>query len=40
VAAHYEAAGMAEEAIGAYCEAAAMARKRYADSEAAGLTRA
>ncbi|HXA51141.1 MAG TPA: AAA family ATPase, partial [Candidatus Acidoferrum sp.] len=37
VAAHYEAAGMAEEAIGAYCEAAAMARKRYADSEAAGL---
>lgn len=41
VAAHYEAAGMAQEAIDAYCAAAAEARERFADSEAAGmLTRA
>jgi DNA-binding SARP family transcriptional activator/predicted ATPase len=36
-AAHYEAAGMPEEAIGAYCEAASMARERYADAEASAL---
>lgn len=37
IAAHFESAGMAEEAIEAYCAAAAAARGRFADSEAAGL---
>jgi DNA-binding SARP family transcriptional activator/predicted ATPase len=39
VATHYEAAGMAEEAIEQYRQAAAVARQRYADEEAAGLLR-
>src|SRR5215831_14926578 len=39
VAAHYEAAGMAEEAIEQYCQAASVAAQRYADGEAAGLLR-
>lgn len=36
-AAHYEAAGMPEEAIGRYQEAATVARRRFADAEAAAL---
>jgi DNA-binding SARP family transcriptional activator/predicted ATPase len=39
LAAHFEAAGMAEEAIGRYCAAAAFNKQRYADAEAAGLLR-
>ncbi len=39
LAAHCEAAGMAEPAIQHYLEAAAEARHRYADAEAAGLLR-
>ena len=39
VAAHYQAAGMAAEAIDAYCAAAAAARARYADTDAADLLR-
>ena len=39
LAAHYEAAGMAEPAIRHYVGAAAVARHRYADAEAAGLLR-
>jgi len=39
LAAHFEAAGMAEDAIVHYCAAAAYNRQRYADSEAAGMMR-
>ena len=39
LAAHYDAAGMAEPAIRYYRQAAAVARGRYADAEAAGLLR-
>jgi predicted ATPase len=39
IASHYEHAGMAEEAIERYTLAAAYARQRYADTEAAGLLR-
>ena len=39
LAAHFEAAGMAEDAIVHYCAAAAYNRQRYADSEAVGLLR-
>ena len=37
LAAHYEAAGMAEEAIGAYRRAAAVRKQRFADVESAEL---
>jgi predicted ATPase len=37
IAAHYESAGMAEEAIRYYRGAAAVAKQRYADAEAASL---
>ena len=39
LAAHYEAAGMAEQAISHYLDAARVAKGRFADSEAAGLLR-
>jgi predicted ATPase len=39
IAGHYEAAGMAEEAIRYYRAAAAVARQRYADKESASLLR-
>jgi DNA-binding SARP family transcriptional activator/predicted ATPase len=39
IAAHLEQAGMPEEAIERYWQAAAYARRRYADTEAAGLVR-
>lgn len=39
IASHFEQAGMAEEAIGHYWRAAAFARQRYADTEAADLLR-
>ncbi len=39
LAAHYEAAGMAEAAIQHYRAAAAVAQQRFADTEAAGLLR-
>jgi DNA-binding SARP family transcriptional activator/predicted ATPase len=39
LAAHYEAAGMAEQAIHHYLDAARVAKGRFADSEAAGLLR-
>jgi DNA-binding SARP family transcriptional activator/predicted ATPase len=39
LAAHFEAAGMAEQAIRHYLSAAAVARQRYSDSEAATLIR-
>ncbi|HVY93760.1 MAG TPA: AAA family ATPase [Bryobacteraceae bacterium] len=39
IAAHYENAGMPEEAIGHYVKAADYARQRFADSEAAELAR-
>ncbi|MBV8865899.1 MAG: AAA family ATPase [Acidobacteriaceae bacterium] len=39
IASHFEHAGMAEEAIENFRRAAAHARRRYADSEAAGLLR-
>ncbi len=39
LAAHYEAAGMADQAIGYYRAAAAVARQRFADREAADLIR-
>ena len=39
LAAHYEAAGMVEPAIGHFRRAAAVARQRFADAEAAGLLR-
>jgi predicted ATPase len=39
IASHFEQAGMAEEAIEHYWRAAAYARQRYADSEAADLLR-
>jgi DNA-binding SARP family transcriptional activator len=39
LAAHYEAAGMAEQAIRHYLDAARVAKRRFADSEAAGLIR-
>ena len=39
IASHFEQAGMAEEAIQHYRSAAAHARQRYADAEAAGLLR-
>jgi DNA-binding SARP family transcriptional activator/predicted ATPase len=37
IASHHEQAGMAEEAIERYCQAADYARRRYADTEAAAL---
>jgi DNA-binding SARP family transcriptional activator len=37
IAAHCEAAGMLEEAVRRYTEAASVAQRRYADGEAAGL---
>jgi DNA-binding SARP family transcriptional activator len=39
LAAHYEAAGMAEQAIHFYQSAASLAKQRFADAEAAGLMR-
>ena len=39
IASHFEQAGMAEEAIEHYARAAAYARQRYADTEAADLLR-
>ena len=39
IASHFEQAGMAEEAIEHYSQAAACARQRYADTEAADLLR-
>src|SRR6202521_3448738 len=39
IASHFEQAGMAEEAIDCYQRAAAHARERYADTEAADLLR-
>jgi len=39
IAAHYHEAGMAEQAIGYYQQAAAYARQRYAETEAADLLR-
>ena len=39
VAAHYDAAGLPEEAIRFYTEASSFARQRYADSESADLIR-
>ena len=39
LAAHYEAAGMVEAAIGHFRRAAAVAKRRFADAEAAGLLR-
>jgi DNA-binding SARP family transcriptional activator/predicted ATPase len=39
IASHFEQAGMAEEAIESYSRAAAYARQRYADTEAADLLR-
>lgn len=39
IASHFEQAGMAEQAIESYSQAAAYARQRYADAEAADLLR-
>jgi serine/threonine protein kinase/predicted ATPase len=39
IASHFEQAGMAEESIARYAQAAAYARQRYADTEAADLLR-
>jgi DNA-binding SARP family transcriptional activator/predicted ATPase len=39
LAAHYDAGGMAPEAIRCYCAAAAVAKQRFSDAEAAGYIR-